>query len=192
MLNEILVIDDAISTSLQEELEGIFLGPSIPWSYVADLEEYAPEEVTPAPEAVDYKQFVHLVYHAPDNIVKPSFPLFVSLLSAIPIEIEGLLRIKVNMTTIDPTRPKNSYGPAHVDYTPPVKDLITCIYYFNDSDGDTVMFSQVGNRLIERQRISPKRGRLVVFDGNIHHSGNCPSTPHPRVVANINFIPRKK
>ena len=192
MLNEILIIDDVISKSLQVELEEIFTGASIPWSYVNERGEYEPEEIVFAPNAINYKQFVHLVYLGPKNHVNSSFPLFIPMLSAIPIQIEGLLRIKANMTIMDPKRPKDSYGPAHVDFTPPVKDLITAIYYINDSDGDTVIFSQVGDRLIEKQRVSPKRGRLVIFNGGLYHSGNCPTTGDPRLVVNINFIPKDK
>jgi hypothetical protein len=80
----------------------------------------------------------------------------------------------------------------HVDFTPPVKGLVTAIYYINDSDGDTVMFNQLGDKLLPIQTITPKRGRLVMFNGARYHSGNCPTNDKPRALLNINFLPVKE
>jgi ectoine hydroxylase-related dioxygenase (phytanoyl-CoA dioxygenase family) len=76
----------------------------------------------------------------------------------------------------------------HVDYKNTTEHLISAVYYVNDSTGDTLIFDQrFGHNgpLTVRTRVTPKKGRLVVFDGSLLHAGNTPRTNAPRV--NINF-----
>lgn len=191
MLKDVLIIDDAISIENQIDLETYFTTSPIPWNYVNAGKQYEPPGVG-APGTVNYKQFVHLIYLDHPHHVNQSFPLFVPLLSAIPVEIEKLLMIKASMTVSDPNRPDKSYGKAHVDFTDPPKGMITCVYYISDNDGDTVVFSKENGAYTETHRIPPKRGRLIVFDGSTYHAGSCPTTSEPRIVVNFNFIMRSK
>jgi len=57
------------------------------------------------------------------------------------------------------------------------------IYYVNDADGDTVFFDN--NRQIVK-RVTPKKGRVVMFDGKILHAGS-PSTTGPRCLVNFDL-----
>ena len=66
---------------------------------------------------------------------------------------------------------------------------LTGIYYVNDSDGDTFIFNEKKSHSGEvtlKQRISPKKGSLVLFDANHLHAGNNPIDNYSRVVVNIN------
>lgn len=190
MFKDIVIIDDAIPVAQQIELETLFTGPTIPWSLVPPGKEHNSVSMS-TKDAVDYHQLVHLVFWDEHSVVSPSFPTMVPILSAMPINIKQLLRIKANVTMSNKNRPSSSYGMPHVDFTPPVKGCVTAIYYINDSDGDTVIFNQVGNTLLPIQTITPKRGRLVMFNGARYHSGNCPTGDNPRAVLNINFLPTK-
>ena len=58
------------------------------------------------------------------------------------------------------------------------------IYYVNDSDGDTCIFDNEGK---VQHRISPKKGRFLVFDGNRKHAGSHPYHANYRVVINSNI-----
>ena len=72
-------------------------------------------------------------------------------------------------------------------------DYTTCIYYVNDSSGDTFIYNQRDwstDELTIAHRITPKRGRFIMFDGHHLHSGNNPLDFKARVVANINLIPK--
>lgn len=188
MLDEVIVIDDAVPLATQLEIERLFTSATIPWTMVAPGEENNSFSIS-TDKSIDYIQFVNAVYYGEFNVVSDTFPAFVPILSAIPIKIKQLLRIKANITLSNPNRPADSYGMPHTDFTQRINKLITCIYYVNDSDGDTVMFSLVGNKLLEKHRISPKRGRLVIFPGMMYHAGNCPTGNSPRAVININLLP---
>ena len=79
----------------------------------------------------------------------------------------------------------NNGMPIH----PPHTDLDfphwVCLYYVNDSDGDTIFFKD--DQKTKIKSVSPKKGRIVFFDGSIYHSSSVP-TKHHRIVVNINFL----
>jgi hypothetical protein len=68
----------------------------------------------------------------------------------------------------------------HVDFLTP---HFVCLFYINDSDGDTVFFNEQKEEI---KRVSPKKGRMVVFNGDILHAGSTPSK-NVRMFINYNF-----
>ena len=76
-----------------------------------------------------------------------------------------------NTPTID-----ELYRNTHVDDE---IEHIVLLYYVNDSDGDTILFenenftgySNKTDELKITNKITPKKGRIVIFDGSIPH---CP------------------
>jgi len=57
------------------------------------------------------------------------------------------------------------------------------IYYVNDSDGDTYL--KIGKTT---KRISPKKGRVLYFDGSIMHAANHPRKTNKRLIINFNLV----
>ena len=57
-----------------------------------------------------------------------------------------------------------------------------CLYYINDSDGDTVFYKD-GEEIY---RSTPKRNTAVIFDGSIEHCSET-SSVH-RCIVNFNFL----
>ena len=88
-------------------------------------------------------------------------------------------RIFVDLPT---PNPKLDY-PPHIDVDIP---HWVCLYYVNDSDGDTVFFKD--DKVTEIKRVSPKKGRIAFFNGSIFHAGT-PSGTNSRAVINFNFTP---
>jgi len=70
---------------------------------------------------------------------------------------------------------------AHTDMTAP---HLVGLYYINDSDGDTIFFDEDKTTIIKK--VSPKKGRIVFFDGSIPHASSTP-TKNIRSVINYNF-----
>ena len=83
----------------------------------------------------------------------------------------------------------------HTDFGSDVNH-ITVLYYINDSDGDTFFIDKtnkdVSIKEIENtnykviKKVSPKKGRLVVFDGSIYHGSSSPQY-NSRCVINFNL-----
>ena len=81
------------------------------------------------------------------------------------------------------SKPLTLFESIHTDQDNP---HWVCIYYINDSDGDTVFFNEQKEEI---KRVSPKKGRIIFFDGQILHTGSTPSKT--RVLINFNFIGKK-
>jgi len=73
-------------------------------------------------------------------------------------------------------------SPPHVDDMENKHYVLLC--YLNDSDGDTVMYD---NDMTEVCRVSPKRGKFILFDGSIYHSASPPTKTNNRIVFNYNL-----
>lgn len=71
------------------------------------------------------------------------------------------------------------YAP-HVDI--PGKHTVV-IYYVNDADGPTVFFDKAGKIV---KSVEPKKGRVVIFDGEILHGGGIPKQG-PRCLVNFDL-----
>jgi hypothetical protein len=125
-------------------------------------------------------------------------------------KIQKLVCNKINLDFLQTYRCKiNHTTPLGVEYNP--LDLMhidmkmnhmAIVYYINDSDGDTVIFNnKEGNNMstmlkhingvqvndfTQLKTISPQKGRLVVFDGNLYHYGDYPKS-NERYVINIDF-----
>jgi len=76
------------------------------------------------------------------------------------------------------------YDAHHIDH---VSEHLSILYYVIDADGDTVLFDNTyhphlrpsapsPDQLIELQRVSPKQGRVVIFDGYRWHTATQPKT----------------
>ena len=121
-----------------------------------------------------------------------TFPQFLPMLMSMGVSCEKLIRIVVNMTVQSPKTTEITHGIPHIDHPYDPENLMTALYYVNDSDGDTVFFNEkypYQGPLTVRQTVTPKKGRLVVFDGRIYHAANNPRTNDYRITVNFNFRP---
>ena len=62
------------------------------------------------------------------------------------------------------------------------QDHFVILYYVNNSDGETVLFKK--NKFWKK--ITPKQGRVLIFNGDIKHAAGCPIDNQVRAVININ------
>jgi hypothetical protein len=189
------IIDDCIPTQQQDELEKHLTGIYFPWYYCGskqygnDVPEPSPYEkvLEHYPNVDDTPQMIHLIYTEQGDF-SDVFPKLSSLISAPKHTVDRIIRIKANLTW--PSTTPNTLSIPHCDYHGDEK-FLTAIYYVNDNDGDTVIFDKKfgedTSNMKELQRISPKKGRMIIFDGHLLHSGTNPTINKPRIVINYNF-----
>tara|TARA_B110000503_G_scaffold48990_1_gene79569 strand:+ start:1967 stop:2554 length:588 start_codon:yes stop_codon:yes gene_type:complete len=101
--------------------------------------------------------------------------------------VKTVLRARASMIKENPGF-GNYYQIPHVDYTIP---HYTAIYYVNDADGDTIFFNEYYTtentfKKTIQHRVSPERGKCIVFNGLQYHTGSVP-TKNKRIIININF-----
>lgn len=125
----------------------------------------------------------------PSPLFEKILPLMYALEEKTGITIKEIYRIRIGLTT---TVGKPVQHLPHVDLTQPHKVLL---YYVNDSDGDTFMFNETYSpedeksfpNLTLKQRVEPKRGRAILFDGLTYHNSSKPVNNNARYIINIDF-----
>ena len=188
-MKDVIVIDQAVPTSIQDILERVALCDKINWlrQERATYPAGSPLIFPLTPDAIDVQQFTHTLYEDNQPVSK-LFPSILPVMTAIPYTIKQMIRIKMNLCVYAQMDNPNAHGMPHVDFTEIKEPLLSAIYYVNDSTGDTLIFNQRYGQtapLTLKTRVTPKKGRLVVFDGALFHAGNTPKTNAPRI--NINF-----
>ena len=103
------------------------------------------------------------------------------------VKVNKFLRMKINLQTQCSFSKEDFYNTPHLDRLDELK-YFNAIYYVNDSDGDTFFFKKENNKYLITDKVSPKKGRLVVFDGDKYHSGRHPKESLKRVIINFNFL----
>ena len=199
--DDVIVIDDAISPEAQDYLEETLLSPNFAWLYnhqQVDSKFYEDFNLEMGEDYCNTPQFVH-AFFANQQLNSDYFvPVVMPVLSGLPYTVDILLRAKANMTLQNNGDQKAKYGAIHVDA--PAFDekhqdkALIGIYYVNDSDGDTVIFNETAEdinkkKLTVKATVSPKKGRLVIFNGRLLHAGNNPKETFNRLVINLNFVP---
>ena len=104
------------------------------------------------------------------------------------------LRIKFNMLLPNNKLVEGKNNIPHVDNR--FTNSYSAIYFVNDSDGDTVIYNEKFTkdtidrplRLSVKRRITPKKNRFVLFDGQYFHASTNPRDCEKRIVMNCNII----
>ena len=76
------------------------------------------------------------------------------------------------------------------EYANGFNEYTTTIYYTSDSDGDTVLYNETeeSDQYTVMETVTPKKNRLLIFDGKRFHTGHSPMLHQNRVLINSNFI----
>ena len=192
------VIDNFLSKKQHEQILKTFTGDHFPW-YLQPNNSTTKIKTTKDMKKI-YKnilegtQLTHLFYAYKDlgqgenKINSPYFKIVESFtkifLKKYKIKTMEIFRSKVNLQLKLSNGKKHNYNTPHKDFENPYFDHNVLLYYVNDSDGDTVFFK--GTKIVKK--VSPKANRLIVFDGNILHTGSHPSKSSQRIVMNTDCI----
>lgn len=192
---DIQIYDNILS---QEEIENIqkeILGASFPWFLSRQSSTVTPDayEEDRDHRTAEYLQFTHIFNNnegtpnseycdITDNILK-------KFIEVSKTKFQKLYKVKANLQTKCSHFSQDSYNTPHVDFDLP---HLVLLYYVNDSDGDTFVFSRkVGDEKFKLKvefQLTPKAGRFLLFPGEYYHAGRHPINNDVRIVLNYNIL----
>jgi hypothetical protein len=107
-------------------------------------------------------------------------PLLFEFEKATGLTIKDVYKIKANLL------PKQELddieASIHTDLDKSDKNYISIVYYVIDSDGDTVIYDDDGNVVLQA---SPVKGSAVYFPSHMKHRGTPPALNKRRIVLNM-------
>jgi hypothetical protein len=199
---EYYVYDDLLTKVQQDYLADHIEGPNFYWTYCNNTYYGETPELKSLNDPFITEdtyfgyQFVNVLYtHKTINengvYQAQNFHIVSSIIKAVfetKICSVNLLRCKVNMLLKRSEVTKEMHDVIHGDS--PEKHYVA-IYYVNDYDGDTMIFEGTDPQNFDKTKyvtVSPKKGRLVLFNGKHLHCAKFPVDNNRRIVINFNFL----
>lgn len=193
MINDIFILDDLIDKGRQDAIEDLMLGPSIDWQFISDValppNELKESKLNPTPAfGVCFTDSLRK-YHNARLYNETSFIAFAAT-RRINFAVNDIINARSFLQLPLNDKIRKPFNNIHIDQK---FDHLVCLYYVNDSDGDTHIFEGMykeGSYLTEAKilkKVSPKKGRVVLFNGLRYHSSSCP-TISTRCIINFNII----
>ena len=191
MIDNIYVFDDIIEKPYQELIKETLIGgdapPTIdkveedfPWYYTSDITDATHE----GPFQGRFG-FSHQYVNAEEGIISDFHSLFIGLIknSCKKLKIKQIDLLNGRSFLSTPTNiPKDDVDTPHVDMVAP---HFVMLYYVCDSDGDTIIYNEKTKfdgchpdfkmNYTIKKKVSPKQGRVVLFDGRHFHTAEQPN-----------------
>tara|TARA_R100001079_G_scaffold94109_1_gene56927 strand:+ start:132 stop:725 length:594 start_codon:yes stop_codon:yes gene_type:complete len=197
MDNQILVFDDIINVEHQEKIKNILLGDEI-LNDIGEFPWYLTKDVTNdnLPDSQKRPGFFHALVkynENDDNRLGYVSSLFHELFLQL---IENSCE-KLNIREVDVYQgrsflqlPLFSEKPnVDTPHTDLFEKHFVMLYYVMDSDGDTIIYNETekSDKYTIKQKVTPKQGRVVLFDGSLYHTAEQPIN-NVRCIVNYDLI----
>jgi len=182
--DKIWVFDDIVDTKIQDEIKDTMLSQQFPWYYLADITD--PTRMKQARPG--FQHFFVIDNKVASDWHKILLPVIDASCEKIGFKYSKIVQgraflqqpLKGFYSKGDPDTP-------HIDLK--YKHLVV-LYYVTTAEGNTVITNQqtynVGH-FSRQKEVTPKKGRVVVFDGRFWHWAHQTDNSL-RVVANYNLI----
>jgi len=180
MIKEVLVYDNIIPKDLQEEIIDKMYN-KFAWYFVPDITEGKSDV-----RRQERPGFSHIFYLTPGKVNSDYSPYVDTLVENTANKL-GIKKYKIDQSRGFLQLPLNeNFCGTEID-TPHV-DLkgnhLVFLYYVKDCDGDTIIYKQktlkgmndTYEELEILTRVTPKQGRMIVFDGTHWHTGTQPKS----------------
>ena len=189
----IKILDNIIDIELQDKLENLLFNPQCSWHYnpytvTSEEGQHHAEQYNISNEllknVVDTQMFVHSITRGTriddekTSLVCAEILQLFQTRANFPIDL--VYRIQSNLQIRDGNIKEEHHNVIHIDR---YDKHYVIIYYVNDTDGDTLIFNE--NSIIKR--VSPKKGRILLFEGSNLHANQLPRKSINRCVLNINI-----
>ena len=193
---QVTVIDDFIDKDYQEKIKIELLGgfdrnkkhhdSDFPWFYIEDVTAAGDDDSQHRPGLGH--QYVEFDDQSPGYVVSEYHELFKPLLQKVGLKV-GIRNVQVlqgRSFLQFPVRERGEPDLPHIDIMDKIH--IVGLYYVVDSDGDTVIYNErkESETYTIKQRVTPKQGRIVIFDGGLYHTAEQPLN-NTRCIVNYNI-----
>jgi len=179
----IRILDNFLTPSYADLLEQKIGSHDQPWFYMCDSTDGEVSEILDKPPSYSFSY--NIWSYEMGMIDTPLSNMMMPFIHQLMDEIgtRGLIRCRLDMTL---HHPANVLHTPHTDFSIP---HVTCIYYVNNSDGDTLIYNEKEDcgEFTIKKRVSPKKNRLIIFDGDQYHTGHSPVKYRNRILINTNF-----
>ena len=185
----ILVIDDFIDKEYQQKIKENLMGDNdFPWYYIDDVTA-AYEEGNQGRPGLSHV-YVEYDNEGTSKIISTFHELFLPLLNRacqvlqVPrakiIQGRSFLQFPLNLNSSEDDTP-------HIDLDEGERHIVV-LYYVVTSDGDTVIYNErtQSDVYTVKQKVPPKQGRVVIFDGGLYHTAQQALRKH-RCIVNYNL-----
>ena len=182
---QIKVFDNFLTKSYHEQILDMMSGDNFPWYYYDNISVEGGNNLN------EYG-FSHMFWEKETGQRNSTQSWFLKSALLQIMDIAGcnsIIRSRGDMTT---HTDENFLHSPHIDFDFP---HFSTIFYINDCDGDTIFYDKKTTNteeiqlleLNEVERVTPKANRLIMFDGEIIHTGSSPSKHKKRILINSNF-----
>jgi len=171
------IFDDVVGEENSTKVENFLLSQDFPW-FLIKKSSGKTKEIKGFSDTVQFEH--HFIQDSKiySNVIHPLMEMldWNNVVKETQIS-PAILRMKSNLLLKTQSTPNT----PHIDFTHPHTVLL---YYVNDSGGETVFYDK---NLKIINEITPKKGRMVIFDGSTYHSSTPPQTNDYRCVINFNL-----
>jgi hypothetical protein len=188
MIDE-FAFDNCISEDQQNAILDLTTHSNFSWNFAKGT--ILPKDVENNPyviqSGINPFQFTHIINLQDCPYVDILIPIADALTTNFNSNIQ-VIKAKFNLLT----QSNNSqYHLPHTDIDDGIDDCYTALYYVNSADGDTYLFNEFGPKTSDnvtlRTKITPEKGKLVIFKANRFHSSSSPVNSDVRIVMNVVF-----
>lgn len=182
MIDDIIIIDNAISSNYQEAIfDRLLTDRNFPWYYIPNITRKTEGEEIFENDSFGFAH-AFLDREGKCRSILNDFLLPVAYESCDKINYEptDFYYGRIFMTVAMKNSP--AHNMFHVDMIPP---HLVCLYYVNDSSGPTLITNKtmedISHEEINSQKdieiiktVEPKKGRAVLFNGKYFHASSNP------------------
>lgn len=187
-------IENVLGKNTFKEIQEKALDDSLPWYYSSSTAYREHDKDTHILDG----SFTHFVYargEAFSPICDRLYQTFLNCLDVAGETLDTVYRLRLGLIT--PTETTFVHAP-HIDMDAPHR---TALIYFNDSDGDTILYKNlydfdcgIPSRLCSQtenleilEKHTPSANTFISFEGNRYHSSSTPTQHKRRIVLNCNY-----
>jgi hypothetical protein len=178
-----MIIDDFIPESFRLTLENLINSNNFEWQY-AKNSSYSEWNFGDTVQHDGVFQLCHMIKNI-DGYFSKDYEIFKPLIyffeTRTGLKVKGLYKLKVNMLTQREITEKANKLATHKDVSDS-NEYVSFIYYVNDSDGDTVVYDEEKDKIVDR--CTPKANRCFWFKSNQWHNATPPKNHPTRIVIN--------